>query len=365
MSTEDNFWKRVAQWQCPRRTLLRGGITLAGLSALGCRSAGSTGASKSGAPLATTQVSAPVKIANSWTGVAQEGSLFAAIDQGIFKKNGLEVSLIQIVGTNAIAALISGQIQIADAGGGEGLASAVGGSDVVVVAAVTPVFTGKLYVTPDIKSPSDLKGKKVGIALPGGTSDQTLRLALTKVGLQPDKDVTFIATGSIENQAAALLSNAIQGTNINPSPSSVKLEAQGIKPLLDFANMGLPPAATVTIATTRSYIAAHADVVQRYIDSIIEGTVLFRHDKALALKEMAAILKSDDQVGLNANYDYVNSDIIMPLAPTPKPELFKPLQDTLCNSRKIEAACNFDLTKVVDSSFVDSAVKRGLTKQQG
>jgi len=363
MSTEANGWKRIAQWQHPRRTLLRSGIavaSLAGLSALGCRSG--SGSSKGGAPPATTVVSAPVKIANSWTGVAQEGALFIAVDQGIFQKNGLDVSLTQINGTNAIAALISGQIQMADAGAGEVLASAVAGSDAVLIAAVTPAYTGKLYVTSDIKSPSDLKGKKVGIALPGGTGDQTLRLALTKLGLVPDKDVTLISTGSIANQAAALLTNAIQGTNINPGPDAAKLEAQGIKPLVDFANMGLPQAATVGIATRRSFIAAHTDVVQRYIDSIVAGTVLFRRDKALGLKEIAVILKNDDQPGLNASYDYVNSDLIMPLAPTPKPELLKPLQDTLCNGRNIAAACNFDLTKAVDTSFVDSAVKRGLAK---
>jgi ABC-type nitrate/sulfonate/bicarbonate transport system substrate-binding protein len=228
---------------------------------------------------------------------------------------------------------------------------------------VTPVFTGKLYVTPDIKTAADLKGKKAAIALPGGTGDQTVRLALAKLGLQPDKDVTLISTGSIENQAAALLTNAVQCTNINPGPSSVKLEAAGIKPLVDFAEMGLPPAATVAIATRRSYITAHSDVVQRYIDSIIEGTVLFRRNRALAVTDIGVILKSDDQAGIAANYDYVNSDTIMPLAPAPKPELMKPLQDTLCNGRKIEAVCNFDLTKSVDTTFVDNAVKRGLTKQ--
>jgi NitT/TauT family transport system substrate-binding protein len=364
MSAAGKFWRRPACRQRGRRAFLRSGISLVALVALGCRSATGNGVRSGSVQSAATPTPAPVKLANSWTGVAQEGALFAAIDQGILQRNGLELSLTQITGTNAIAALLSGQIQIADAGGGEVLASAVGGSDAVVIAAVTPVYTGKLYVTSDIKTAAELKGKKVGIALPGGTGDQTLRLALTKLGLQPDKDVTFVSTGSIANQAAALLSGAIQGTNINPGPSSVELEAHGIKPLVDFADMGLPAAATVGIATRRSYIAAHADIVQRYIDSIVEGTVLFRHDRALALKEIAVILKSNDQVGLAANYDYVNSDTIMPLAPTPKPEFFKPLQDTLCNGNKIAAACSFDLTKVVDTSFVDSAVKRGLTKRQ-
>jgi len=362
MGAEASFWTRIRGQGYTRRALVRGGLAaagLAGLTALGCRSASSPQSSSTAATAAPAQ---PVKLNASWTGIAQEGALFSAVDQGIFKNNGIDLSLTQVPGPNAVAALIAGQMQVIGCGGGEAIASAVAGSDVVVVIVQTPVFTGDLYVTPDIKSPADLKGKKVGISLPGGTSDQTLRLALQHYGLVPDKDVTFISTGSIQNQAAALLSGAIQGTNITPGPSSVQLEAAGIKPLANFATIGLPPAAIVTICMQRSWMSSHQDVAQRYVDSIVQGTVVFRHNRTLGLKEVGTVLKSDDQTGIADAYDYINTDVVMPLDPTPKPELFKPLQDTLCNSRKIEAACSYDLTKMLDPSFVQSAIKRGLNK---
>jgi NitT/TauT family transport system substrate-binding protein len=362
MAADANSWRSNLARGHSRRAVVRGGLAaagLAGLTALGCRSAGSSQSSQSGATAAPLQ---PVKLNASWTGIAQEGALFGAVDQGIFKKNGIDLNLSQVPGPNAVAALLSGQLQVIGCGGGEALASAVAGSDVAVVLVQTPVFTGDLYVSPDIKSPTDLKGKKVGISLPGGTSDQTLRLALQHFGLVPDKDVTFISTGSIANQAAALLSGAIQGTNITPGPSSVQLEAAGIKPLVNFATIGLPPAAIVTICMQRSWLSSHTDAAQRYVDSFIQGTVLFRHDRTVGLKEVGTILKSDDQKGIADAYDYVNTDVIMPLDPTPKPEWFKPLQDTLCNSRKIEAACNYDVSKCLEPSLVQSAVKRGINK---
>jgi hypothetical protein len=132
--------------------------------------------------------------------------------------------------------------------------------------------------------------------------------------------------------------------------------------LVNFATIGLPQAAIVVIAMRRSFISSRPDVAQRYVDSIVEGTAVFRRNRTLGLKEIGTILKSDDQVGIAAAYDYTNTDVIMPLDPTPKVELFKPLQDTLCNSRKIEAACNMDLSKVIEPSLVQSAVKRGLNK---
>ena len=333
---------------------------LAGLTTLGCGSGGTkkTNVAATGAPVAP-----PVKLTASYVGgIGPEGGLFAAINQGIFQKNALDVTMTQITGTNAIAALLAGNIQVADAGGGEALASAVQGTDIVVVAVATPVYTGELYVSPEIKSPSDLKGKKLGIALPGGTGDQTLRQALLKLGLQPDKDVTLVSTGSLANQSAALLSGAIQGTNISPGPESAKLQAAGIKPLVDFASLGLPPAATVATSMRRSFIAARHDVAQKYVDSLVQGTALFRKDRAVGLKALATAYKSDDQAGLAAAYDYTNRDATLPLEPLPKSEQFQALQDVLCKSRKIEAACSFDLTKAYDASLVQSAVKRGLAK---
>jgi ABC-type nitrate/sulfonate/bicarbonate transport system substrate-binding protein len=362
MGAETDFCRTSPGRGHTRRALVRGGLAaagLAGLTALGCRSASSTPPSTAAGTAAAVT---PVKLTSSWTGIAQEGALYCALDQGVFKKNGIDLNLVQVPGPNAVAALTAGQVQVIGCGGGEAIAAAVAGSDVAVVIVQTPVFTGDLYVTSDIKSPTDLKGKKVGISLPGGTSDQTLRLALQHYGLVPDKDVTFISTGSIANQAAALLSGAIQGTNITPGPSSVQLEAAGIKPLANFATIGLPPAAIVVICMQRSFISSHRDVAQRYVDSIVQGTVLFRRNRALALKQIGIILKSDDQTGIADAYDYVNTDVIMPLDPTPKPELFKPLQDTLCNSRKIEAACSFDLSKLLDPSLAQDSIKRGLNK---
>src|SRR5487761_1619663 len=92
----------------PRRAILRGGLAAAALAGLGTLGCGSGGPKKTSGAAATIPSGTPYKLANSWTGQgAPEGALFAAIDQGIFKKNGLDVSLTQIVGPTAIAALLS------------------------------------------------------------------------------------------------------------------------------------------------------------------------------------------------------------------------------------------------------------------
>jgi NitT/TauT family transport system substrate-binding protein len=48
-----------------------------------------------------------------------------------------------------------------------------------------------------------LKGLKIGITSPGSGTDTSLRWALLSVGLDPDRDVEIVASGSAQNELAA------------------------------------------------------------------------------------------------------------------------------------------------------------------
>jgi NitT/TauT family transport system substrate-binding protein len=56
----------------------------------------------------------------------------------------------------------------------------------------------------EIKTVADLKGKTIGISGPGSSSDMLMRWALSKAGLNPDRDATLIALGSVANLYAGL-----------------------------------------------------------------------------------------------------------------------------------------------------------------
>jgi ABC-type nitrate/sulfonate/bicarbonate transport system substrate-binding protein len=205
----------------------------------------------------------------------------------------------------------------------------------------------------------EMRGKKVGITSPGGSFDQSLRAALPKYNLQPDKDVTFIATGSIANVTAALISGAIDGAAILVGPDLQKVEATGLKSLFDFADLNLPNAAAA-ISFTRSYLNAQRNTVQAYVDSYIEGRVKFTHDKSAAIRALGEIYKTNDQAGLDLTYDYYNREKVLPTLPYPQVEALKNTADTLCKTNA--KLCAFDVSKVVDPSFVKNAADRGLDK---
>jgi NitT/TauT family transport system substrate-binding protein len=286
-----------------------------------------------------------------------EISLWVAVDQGYFGAHGLNVDAQLLAGgANTVAALLSGQVQFAHAGGSEALNAAANGADLVVVAMLAPVYPYIFEVTPDINSVNDLVGKTIGVATIGGSADVATRVVLRQNGLDPTRDVTIVATGSAQNRTAALLSGAIQGGMAGGPPDTLDLEARGLHPLFDLAALKLPAANTSVIAQ-RSWVSAHRDAVQRYVDSLVEATAHMRQDKPGTVAVLKKYFKSDDDSAMSATYDFHVGEVVAAL-PMPRPDQFSDALDQLglSNPRVREV----DLGQLLDTSFVQDAADRGL-----
>jgi NitT/TauT family transport system substrate-binding protein len=278
-------------------------------------------------------------------------------DAGIFKQNGLDVDQTYIASSNVIAAVISGQVAIAQGGGSEALSAAASGADLEVIGNLVPVYPYILYVSKDINAVADLKGKKIGVSSHGSASDIATRVALKKVGLDPDKDVSIITVGSSTNRTAALQSGAIQGGMDQP-PSAYDLEKQGLHPLFDMASLKAPTVNNGVIVQ-RSWLASHKDVAQKYIDSLVQGIARSKADRPFAAQTLAKYMKLDDKDAAKRSVDYAD-DNLFASTPTIKKEDFADAIDVLSETNaKVKG---FDATKIIDNSLVESAVQRGLAK---
>jgi NitT/TauT family transport system substrate-binding protein len=299
-----------------------------------------------------------VKLVVSYSNVlADFFPAYVAKEAGIFDKNLLDVDLQLIASTTGLPALLSGQTQIAHIGGSEALTTNAGGGDVVVVGNTGPVWPYQLYAAADVKTPADLKGKKVAIAGVGGTFDIGIRTLLPSLGLVPDVDVTVFSTGSTANATAALLSGGVSATLSSP-PDTLKLEAAGFHSIAKMADLNLTTAAT-TIVVTRAYVTANRDVVQRYVDSIVEAIAKARADKPGTVATLKKYLKSDDDKGMQAAYDwYVGTVLKYP--PTPSGVQLASIREVV--SKFNDKVRTVDTARMVDDSFVKSALDRGLLR---
>lgn len=281
---------------------------------------------------------------------------YVADDEGIFLRHGLNVNA-QLVagGSTTTAALLAGQTQFSQNGGSETLSAVANGADLIVVATLAGVYPYLFEVTPDIQSMQDVVGKKLGVSNVGGSADIALRVALRANGIDPEKDVTIVATGSAANRTAALIAGAIQGGMAGP-PDSLSIEAIGLHPILDLASQHLPSANTV-VAVKRDYAAANHDIVQRYVDAIIEATIQLKKDRPGTIALLEKYYQSNDDHAMGIAYDFYANEVAQVL-PYPKPEQFKDAVDALAATNpKIR---DVNLGTMLDPSFVQNAADRGL-----
>jgi len=282
----------------------------------------------------------------------------AAAAAGLFAKHGLNVEVRYIPqGATGQQVLLSGETQFGEFGGAEMVAAAAGGADLLILANLEPVYPFKFMVPKDVQKPADLKGKRIGITTVGSVDDTSIRAALPKFGLDPTKDVTLVPVGPEPARVAALINGQIQGTDATPK-AVLDLEQAGMHALFDIAELGLP-AATAAIAAQRPWVNGHRDATQRYMDAIVEAIALERKDKAFEQGVMKKVFSIDDQRVLDAVYDYYVLHS-MAAVPLPKLEDFKATAEQVAvQNPKVK---DLDVPKLLDASFVQSAVDRGLNK---
>jgi NitT/TauT family transport system substrate-binding protein len=201
---------------------------------------------------------------------AQSGPTWVALEEGLFRQHGLDVTLVRAQDTSALGALAGGDAQVVQLGG-EGVINAVlGGVDDVFVGALVNRFAFKLYGAKDLTEVQQLRGKSVAVNRPGSSSDVALCQALGRLGLAPDEDVTFVSIGDSAAQLAALDQGVVAGS-VQSAPFDLAAERAGYPLLVDLAALDLPAVQTGYV-TTRAYLRTSREVVKRYLAAAQEAT---------------------------------------------------------------------------------------------
>src|SRR5262245_60272018 len=116
-------------------------------------------------PSSGNSAAAPAKIVVTYGGLNERsGVFFVAKDAGIFQKHGLDAHVVNVrSGAVGLSALASGETQFhGGSATGASIGAMAGGLDLVFVAGLINKLDGTFVVAPNIKTPADLKGKKIG-----------------------------------------------------------------------------------------------------------------------------------------------------------------------------------------------------------
>jgi NitT/TauT family transport system substrate-binding protein len=284
--------------------------------------------------------------------------LFYARDKGIFAKHGLDVTLQGLGGGPvAAAALQSGEVQIVDITGSEVVSADSAGADIIVLATLTPVYPYVFEVSPAISSKDDLKGKTIAVRASGDATDIATRVLLKQQGLDPDKDVTILAVQQEGARMASLMAGQICCTVAQVQDRAL-LEKNKFHMLFDMTTLGIPNAQGV-IATKRAYAKDHPDVIQRFMDSLIESIARSKNDRAGSLPVLKAQLRLEDDAIVAATYDFFMGEVV-PNVPTPTAAQFANAIAVL--SQQNDKLNGFDVARFIDTSYLDNSLKRDLDK---
>ncbi|HVO95286.1 MAG TPA: ABC transporter substrate-binding protein, partial [Terriglobales bacterium] len=127
-----------------------------------------------------------------------------SIRRGHFKQQGLDVKLITIRQSDVIIkATMAGELNFMSVIPTAILAS-VRGLPIRTIAVNVDNAPYVLVGRPQIKSMSDLKGKKIAVSSLGGMSTLLVREMVARSGLDPDRDVTYLAVGGSETRSGAM-----------------------------------------------------------------------------------------------------------------------------------------------------------------
>jgi NitT/TauT family transport system substrate-binding protein len=233
----------------------------------------------------------------------------------LFEKYGLDVALVGMgTGSVSLRALIAKELQIASLSGSGLVQAALQGADTVLMASLINGFVFKLFAAPEITSPAQLKGKKLGVSRYGATSDFAIRLALKKWGLNPDRDLKILQIGTSQETVRAMQTRMIDA-GIMSGASSLIARKSGFRELGDLGELGLDYP-TSAIGTTKSYLQKNEAVVKEFMLACIEAVHDFKRDKETALAVLKKYTRNDDREVLEDFYRNAASRYLAMPVPT-------------------------------------------------
>ena len=234
--------------------------------------------------------------------------LFVAVHRGFFKDEGIDIETPMMLPQLAHNALLSGEVDyhgVADSA----LRLAARGAPLKAIffGARRPNYF--FMAKPEIKSVSQLRGKYIGMARFGDTIELASRIALSREGLDLQRDAVPILIGLPATRVAALTAGSVDATIAVP-PDNVLLKQKGFRELLFLGDVVEFP--SNGYATSDRQLTEKRDLTKRVLRALYRGLTFAREraddsiriierewkvDNAVAGESYASLAKSFSRDG--------------------------------------------------------------------
>jgi ABC-type nitrate/sulfonate/bicarbonate transport system substrate-binding protein len=225
---------------------------------------------------------------------------FVAKELGFYQEEGINIEIIAMPGGLATQALVAGDLHFSTSSGSSLNASLRGIKlKVVYVNLDRPLY--RLWSWRDeIRKVTDLRGKGIGVASRGDTMEGAANLLLRKHGMDPVRDVIWVALGT-SGRLTSLIARTVDSAVLGFADSHL-LQTRGY-PVHEVANIGKEIKMLYTgLATSEELLVKRPDLVRRFIRATVKGREFLKRYKGQSLALGKKYDRSPDDVR-SADYD--------------------------------------------------------------
>jgi NitT/TauT family transport system substrate-binding protein len=281
----------------------------------------------------------------------QFAPLYVSVEKGYFQEVGIQIEFDYSIETDAVSLVGANNLQFAVVSGEQVLLARAQGLPIVYVCAWYqnyPVAVAS-KVAQNIKTPAELRGKRIG--LPGlfGANYIGLDALLFSAGLS-EKDVKLDSIGF--NQVTALAADQEQAVSVYTTNEPVQLESEGYA-LNEIRVADYVQLASNGLITNEQAINAYPDLVKRMTSAFLKGLAdtIANPGEAynISLKYVPDLAKADPATQkeiLTRSIGLWKTDTLGRI----DPQAWQNMQDTLLKMGLLKQP--LDLTKAFTNRFV-------------
>ena len=283
--------------------------------------------------------------------------LWAAYEEKLFKKHGLEVEYLALnSGRLGMQMLLSDEVQLLFSTGVTVVTTNLQKADLAIIAGGLNFFPTKFVARPEIKRPTDLKGKILAVGSFGAANHMALLVALEKLGVNP-KEVTIIQVGGAAAQMTALAKGAVQGLMFNEPQATIAVKKFGMQSMIDLMESKTPFPQNCFIVK-RGYLEGNREKVGNFMKAVVESIYLLKKDRPLALRLIKKYIRvSDEEAAIG--YDYYLAKHSEDILDLPDRRGLQFVIDETAKTNPKAAGQTPDSLKLLEPSVLDDLKKSG------
>jgi NitT/TauT family transport system substrate-binding protein len=283
--------------------------------------------------------------------------MYVAQDLGLFEKYGLKVELIVITGgARGVQALFGGSTHSANMAGMAPVRAVLSGGDVVIVGAILNKSLQKFVARKEIRKPAELRGKNIGVANFGGSSEFGALLALKERKIPPES-VGMVPSGGGRERMLTLEAGGIDGTLLSYAEAT-QAAKKGMLILAEMTEV-VPEFPDRLIMVRRSYLEKERHSVKGFLQAISEGVVKVRTDRERTIASLAKHLRLDRRL---AEESYEAGRDAYSFPPRVGRRGMQGVLD-IVQQQSGKPKSEFEMSRFVDESVIDELEREGFFKK--